>query len=202
MYIYIYTHTHIYIYICIEREREGERERYASCPTKGVATQASREKATRKRGSSHEVTLTYLLGVALSEIHTHKNKSWSQTDKAIHTYIYICRYTHIHMYIHIHINTYIYIYIHRHVYISYMCTHHLGGVTCLARLVYIMRMYIYIYIYIYVGLRYICQPASTDKIPDFVIIYYTASFVFYGITCLIRLIQFAAFFATFEENMC
>ena len=30
----------------------------------------------------------------------------------------------------------------------------------------------------------------------------TASFVFYGITRLIRLIESAALFATFEENMC
>ena len=29
-----------------------------------------------------------------------------------------------------------------------------------------------------------------------------ASFVFYGVTCLIRLIEFAACFAKFEENMC
>ena len=29
-----------------------------------------------------------------------------------------------------------------------------------------------------------------------------ASFVFYGITCLMRLIEFAASFVTFEENMC
>ena len=27
-------------------------------------------------------------------------------------------------------------------------------------------------------------------------------FVFYGITCLIRLIEFAAFLKTFEEHMC
>ena len=30
----------------------------------------------------------------------------------------------------------------------------------------------------------------------------TDSFVFYGITCLIRLIECAALFATFEENLC
>ena len=29
-----------------------------------------------------------------------------------------------------------------------------------------------------------------------------ASFVFYGIACLIRLIEVAALFATFEENLC
>ena len=29
----------------------------------------------------------------------------------------------------------------------------------------------------------------------------TASLVFYGITCLIRLIEFAALFATIEENL-
>ena len=31
---------------------------------------------------------------------------------------------------------------------------------------------------------------------------YYGSFVFYGITCLIRLVEFAALFATFEENTC
>ena len=29
-----------------------------------------------------------------------------------------------------------------------------------------------------------------------------ASFVFYGVACLIRLIEFATFFATFEERLC
>ena len=29
----------------------------------------------------------------------------------------------------------------------------------------------------------------------------TAPFVFYGVTCLIRLIEFATLFATFEEDM-
>ena len=47
-------------------------------------------------------------------------------------------------------------------------------------------------------------PAAVQRVALLVQRYLsnTASFVFYGITCLIRLIELAALFNTFEENMC